>query len=93
MNVPFTANPPGGPMVEYEMSTADALLSRGYAVVMPDYEGLGTPGVHTYVNRLAEAHAVLDAARARQLWDAVRGDAVRGYVQQNPTDVLGGWAP
>lgn len=66
VNVPFTANPPGGPMAEYEMSTADALLSRGYAVVMPDYEGLGTPGVHTYVNRLAEAHAVLDAARAAQ---------------------------
>ena len=66
VNVPFTANPPGGPMVEYEMSTADALLARGYAVVLPDYEGLGTPGTHTYVNRLAEAHAVLDAARAAQ---------------------------
>jgi len=66
VNVPFTAQQPGGPMVEYEMSTADALLARGYAVVMPDYEGLGTPGTHTYVNRLSEAHTVLDAARAAQ---------------------------
>lgn len=66
VNVPFTAQQPGGPMIEYEMSAATALLARGYAVVMPDYEGLGTPGTHTYVNRLSEAHAVLDAARAAQ---------------------------
>lgn len=65
-NVPFSASQPGGPMIAYEMSAADALLARGYAVVMPDYEGLGTPGVHTYVNRLSEAHTVLDAARAAQ---------------------------
>ena len=66
VNEPFTAKPPGGPMTEYEMSAVDALLARGYAVVMPDYEGLGTPGVHTYVNRPSQAHAVLDAARAAE---------------------------
>jgi triacylglycerol lipase len=31
---------------------------------MTDYEGLGTPGLHTYVSRVAEANAMLDAARA-----------------------------
>ena len=36
----------------------------GARVFVTDYIGLGTPGVHTYVNRVEEAHAVLDAARA-----------------------------
>lgn len=58
--------PPGGPMVEYEVAQVDTLLAEGAAVVMTDYEGLGTPGMHTYVNRASEAHAVLDAARAAQ---------------------------
>ena len=51
---------------EYEGPFISGLLTRGYAVVVTDYEGLGTPGVHTYVNRKAEAHAVLDAIRAAQ---------------------------
>ncbi|NYH45771.1 hypothetical protein HNR22_005498 [Micromonospora jinlongensis] len=41
------------------------LLSKGIAVAVTDYIGLGTTDrVHTYVNRLDEGHAVLDAARA-----------------------------
>jgi hypothetical protein len=40
------------------------MVARGFAVVVTDYEGLGTPGVHTYLNRAAEGHAVIDAARA-----------------------------
>lgn len=54
------------PMVEYEILAVNNLLLRGIAVVVTDYEGLGTDGVHTYVNRAAEAHAVLDAVRAAQ---------------------------
>lgn len=40
-----------------------------------------------------EGAVVLDDARAGQLWEAVRTDAVGAYAAQNPTDVLGGWAP
>jgi acetyl esterase/lipase len=36
----------------------------GARVFVTDYIGLGTPGTHTYVNRIEEAHAVIDAARA-----------------------------
>ncbi|MFD3699024.1 lipase family protein [Streptomyces sp. NPDC058646] len=39
---------------------------RGWAVVVTDYEGLGTPGVHTYTVGPSAGHAVLDAARAAQ---------------------------
>ncbi|MFD4429949.1 lipase family protein [Nocardia sp. NPDC058497] len=53
-------------MLEFETAFIDLLLARGIAVVVTDYQGLGTPGTHTYFNRAAEAHAVLDAARAAQ---------------------------
>ena len=39
------------------------LLLAGYRVVATDYQGLGTPGGHTYLNRIASARALLDAAR------------------------------
>jgi hypothetical protein len=53
-------------MIEYEEGFIATLVARGFAIVVTDYEGLGTPGVHTYLNRLAEGQAVLDAARAAQ---------------------------
>jgi len=36
----------------------------GYVVTCPDYEGLGTPGLHTYLNAGAEGRATIDAVRA-----------------------------
>ena len=51
---------------EYEGAFISGLLARGYAVAMTDYEGLGTPGTHTYMVRKAQAHAVLDMVRAAQ---------------------------
>ncbi|MCG5432824.1 lipase family protein [Mycobacterium sp. MYCO198283] len=50
--------------LEYELLLIQRMIKRGWAVVVTDYEGLGTPGVHTYVNRVASGQAVLDAARA-----------------------------
>ena len=48
----------------YEELWVATLVARGYAVVVTDYEGLGTPGDHPYMNRLSQGHALLDAARA-----------------------------
>ena len=42
----------------------DAWLRQGFAVVAPDYQGLGTRGVHTYVQRKGEGYSTLDAASA-----------------------------
>lgn len=58
--------------VGYEDLAVYRLLAKGVAVVVTDYIGLGaTDRLHTYVNRLDEAHAVLDAVRAaRALKDA-----------------------
>lgn len=39
----------------------------GYIVACPDYEGLGTPGLHTYLNAGAEGRATIDAVRAARV--------------------------
>ncbi|MBV0886978.1 alpha/beta hydrolase [Komagataeibacter oboediens] len=41
-----------------------AWLKRGFAIVATDYEGLGTPGPHPYLNTRVEAFGVLDSVRA-----------------------------
>lgn len=44
------------------------LVEEGWIVVATDYEGLGTPGPHTYLNAESEARAILDSVVAtRQL--------------------------
>ncbi|WP_327305190.1 lipase family protein [Streptomyces sp. NBC_01298] len=47
-----------------EANLIQQLTLRGWAVVVTDYEGLGTPGTHTYTVGPSAGHAVLDAARA-----------------------------
>jgi hypothetical protein len=49
---------------ESEAGIIQGMLARGWAVAVTDYEGLGTPGQHTYVVGPSLGHAVLDAARA-----------------------------
>jgi pimeloyl-ACP methyl ester carboxylesterase len=44
-------------------------LKRGYAVLRTDYQGLGTPGVHPYLNGDAEGRSVLDIVRAARKLD------------------------
>ncbi|WP_158892995.1 lipase family protein [Amycolatopsis anabasis] len=50
----------------FQSGFINPLLEKGIAVAQTDYQGLGTPGEHTYVVRAAEAHAVLDVVRAAQ---------------------------
>ncbi|WP_370012307.1 lipase family protein [Nocardia cyriacigeorgica] len=56
--------PPVNLIFEYDVVALYSLLSRGMAVVITDYQGLGTPAVHGFLNRKEQAHAVLDSARA-----------------------------
>lgn len=49
--------------VDYERPMAHMLVDAGYRVIVTDYVGLGTPGTHTYLNRVDQGHAVIDAAR------------------------------
>lgn len=56
-----------GPVHAYQQIASTALntwLARGYAIVAPDYQGLGTPGGHPYMNATSQLHTVVDAVRA-----------------------------
>lgn len=53
-------------MVEYEISTINYYLSQGIAVVITDYQGLGTPKTHAWLNRTAQGSSIIDAVRAAQ---------------------------
>lgn len=46
------------------LDQVDNLLKQGYLVVATDYEGLGTPGLHTYLQTDGLARAVIDGVRA-----------------------------
>ncbi|MNE03040.1 Prolyl oligopeptidase family protein [compost metagenome] len=43
---------------------AETLLAAGYVIIAPDYEGLGTQGVHPYLNLSSEAKSALAAVKA-----------------------------
>ena len=51
---------------EYESVFIAGLLARGFNVVVPDYQGLGMAGTHTYMSREVQGHVVLDGLRAAQ---------------------------
>ncbi|MEH3157019.1 MAG: alpha/beta hydrolase [Gordonia paraffinivorans] len=46
------------------LTIAQSLVGAGYAVAVPDYQGLGAPGVHPYLDSLTGGRDVLDAVRA-----------------------------
>lgn len=43
---------------------ANTLLAAGYVIVAPDYEGLGTSGVHPYLNLSSQANSAIAAVKA-----------------------------
>lgn len=43
---------------------ASSLLAKGYVIVAPDYEGLGTRGIHPYLNLKSAAQSAIYAVRA-----------------------------
>ncbi|KGN34151.1 lipase [Knoellia sinensis KCTC 19936] len=70
--------------LEYETIFMAGLLNRGYALVATDYEGLGTAGMHTYMNRETQGHAVLDSLRAAVTVAGLPANtpmAITGYSQ------------
>lgn len=69
--------------IDYEGTFIATALAHGWAVAVTDYQGLGTPGTHTYVVGQAEGRAVLDAARAAQRL------AGTGLSASSPVGIMG----
>ncbi|WP_220449347.1 lipase family protein [Nonomuraea longispora] len=79
---------------EAELALVSLLLLKGFAVAITDYEGLGTPGPHTYMAGISQGRAVLDSVRAatRVPGAGLSGRApvaVMGYSQGGAS---AGWA-
>lgn len=56
------------------------LLKQGFAVVAADYEGLGEPGKHAYLNSRAAGLNVIDSVRAlRHAWPGAVSDRWAGF--------------
>ncbi len=77
---------PDGPDHDYFAvidPTLDSWVARGFAVVQTDYEGLGTPGGHPYINGVSEANTVTDIVRAGRSLDRRIGKTwiVMGHSQ------------
>ncbi|MEU8249526.1 lipase family protein [Nonomuraea sp. NPDC048916] len=71
---------------EAELAFVSMFLLKGFAVAITDYEGLGTPGPHTYMAGVSQGHAVLDSIRAAARvpgsgLSATAPVAVMGYSQ------------
>ncbi|WP_254715821.1 S9 family peptidase [Actinomadura sp. NAK00032] len=67
-----SADTADGPAHDYLSVTEqylDKWVANGFAVVQTDYEGLGTPGGHPYMNGASEANTVTDIVRAARKAD------------------------
>src|SRR5215210_4852906 len=66
----------------YAYPLLERWLKAGYAVVRTDYQGLGTPGTHQYLDGPVEGLAVLDAVRAaRRVAPLSRRVALAGHSE------------
>ncbi|MFT9220809.1 alpha/beta hydrolase [Gluconobacter oxydans] len=52
------------PVSDRNRTYLSAWMKRGFAIVATDYQGLGTPGTHPYLDTRVEAYSVLDSVRA-----------------------------
>lgn len=56
-----------------DIAYLSAWLQAGYAIVATDYQGLGTPGPHPYLDGGSEAYATIDIVRAARRVDRSLG--------------------
>ncbi|SHN13103.1 lipase family protein [Cryptosporangium aurantiacum] len=72
----------------------DAMLRRGWAVAVTDYEGLGTPGDHTYVVGQSTGRSLIDAVRAAQRLPAagLTASAAVGFYGYSEGGGAAAWA-
>ena len=75
-------------------------LSQGYAIVATDYVGLGTPGLHPYLDGASEAHSVVDMVRAARAVEpslsphwVVLGQSQGGQAAMVTASLATGYAP
>jgi len=68
------------------LTQVDRLLAEGYLVTATDYEGLGTPGLHPYLQTDSLGRAVIDGVRAAR---ELAGDLVPAVPTQTRWAAIG----
>lgn len=78
------------PREYYQNTVYPALLEAGYAIVVSDYVGLGTPGTHPYLDGPSQARSVIDGVRAARALEPSLGTrwAVIGQSQGAQTSLF-----
>ncbi|MFI6907291.1 lipase family protein [Nonomuraea sp. NPDC050394] len=79
---------------EAELALVSLFLLKGFAVAVTDYEGLGTPGQHTYMAGISQGQAVLDSVRAaiRLPGSGLSAGAPVGIMGYSQGGASAGWA-
>src|SRR5690242_10446557 len=95
-----SATNPTQPSISYIYPDFNAWLAAGYAVLQTDYQGLGTPGPHSYLVGAAEGRSILDiVSAARQLNpDVGKRFLIAGHSQGGQSALFAGslassWTP
>jgi pimeloyl-ACP methyl ester carboxylesterase len=85
-----TANGPEHEYIEIIRTLLDGFVKRGYAVVASDYEGLGTPGEHPFLQGVPTGRIALDMLRAARALEPNIGKryAVMGHSQGGQVDLF-----
>jgi len=85
-----TANGPEHEYIEIIRTLLDGFVKRGYAVVASDYEGLGTPGEHPFLQGVPTGRNALDMLRAARALEPNIGKryAVMGHSQGGQVDLF-----
>ena len=66
------------------------ILAAGHVVVASDYPGLGTPGVHPYLDGVGEGRSVLDSIRAAATFGATSTAVIEGFSQGSQAAIFAG---
>lgn len=80
--------------LDYEATLMATVLARGWALAVTDYQGLGTPGDHTYMVGRALGPNVLDSMRAaRNLHpDELPGSGTAAIIGYSEGGFAAAWA-
>jgi alpha-beta hydrolase superfamily lysophospholipase len=80
------------PQDAQQSAPLSALVQLGYAVVSTDYEGLGTPGTHPYLDGQSAGRAILDSVLAARKADSSLSAnvVIAGHSQGGQAALWGG---
>src|SRR3954469_19819359 len=91
---------PAHPYNSYIYPLLNRWLKAGYAVVRTDYQGLGSGGIHEYLNGVAEGRSTLDIVRAAHALDkrvsnrfAIAGHSQGGHAALWAARLAPSWTP